>query len=56
MIEPWDEEPSVEYLEENKHDNGMKVDILKSNIYWHRNDRLIKLNKIKRTTDESKST
>lgn len=56
MIEPWDDEYNLEDLDVCKIHNGIKVDILSDNIYWYRNDRQIKLNKIKRTTDGIKST
>jgi hypothetical protein len=56
MIEPWHEDHSIDYWEESKHDNGIKVDILMSDIHWYRNDRLIKLNKIKRTTNEPETS
>lgn len=56
MIEPWQDDTTIEYWEENKYNNGIKVDILLSDIYWYRNDRQIKLNKIQRTTNENNST
>lgn len=51
MIEPWDNEYSIEDLKVMKLHNGIKVDILSKDIYWCRNDRQIKLNKIKRITN-----
>jgi hypothetical protein len=51
MIEPWYDDYSIQDLDECKSDNGIKVDILSKDIYWNRNDRQIKLNKIKRNTN-----
>jgi len=51
MIEPWYDNYDIENLDECKYSNGIKVDILSKDIYWNRNDRLIKLNKIQRNTN-----
>jgi len=56
MIEPWYDDFSIENIDEWKHNNGIKVDILSNDIYWNRNDRQIKLNKIKRKTNAEGTT
>jgi hypothetical protein len=50
LIEPWSEDYTFEYLEECKGLGEIKVDMLSEYIYWYRNDRKSKLNKIKRKT------
>ena len=52
MINPWDDEDTIEDLKENKSNNGTVIDILNNNIHWSRNDRSVKLNKIKRNVNE----
>jgi len=52
MIEPWDDKYSIEHLEECKDNNGIVVDVLSKDIHWTRNDRAVKLNKIKRSVSE----
>lgn len=51
MEEPWHDEHSLDHMEEDKQSDGIVVDIIDSNIYWNRNDRLSKLNKIIRKSD-----
>lgn len=48
LIMPWWDNSSLEWWEESKEDGNLKVDILSDNILWHRDDRDIKLRKIKR--------
>jgi hypothetical protein len=56
ITEPWYNDYDIKDWESNKQHNGIKVDILSHDIYWNRNDRQIKLNKIKRTTNEERIT
>lgn len=48
FADPWYSELEWELLENWKEDNCVSVDILSNNIYWSRNDRVIKINNIKR--------
>jgi hypothetical protein len=48
FADPWYDEHSNEWLEEWKSFGEMKVDILSEHIHWYRNDREIKLNKLKK--------
>jgi len=47
FADPWYNDSQSEWLEEWKSFGEMKVNILSEHIYWHRNDREIKLNKLK---------
>ena len=48
FAEPWYDNNDYEWLEETKNFGEIKVDILSEQIYWYRNDRENKLNRIKR--------
>jgi len=48
LIEPWFDEKQIKEIQECKHYNKIKVDIIDDNIHWIRNDRMSKLMKIKR--------
>ncbi len=48
IVEPWYDDYAIEDLDLCKKRNGIVIDILSDNIHWTRNDRTVKLNKIKR--------
>ena len=50
MKEPWYDDHDYDWLDEWKDMGELRVNILSEQIYWHRNDRETKLNKIKRKT------
>ena len=54
--EPWHDKHNYESIKLDKKNNGIVVDILSNDIHWTRNDRAVKLNKIKRSVNEKKGT
>jgi len=56
ILEPWYDDYTHENWEVMKEDNGIVVDILSNDIHWTRNDRSVKLNKIKRTVNEKRTS
>lgn len=48
LIEPWFNDNDVKNIDDCKHYNRIKVNIIDDNIHWSRNDRKSKLMKIKR--------
>ena len=52
LSEPWFDDYHFEHLEECKGLGEVKVDMLSELIYWNRNDRKTKLNKIKRKVNK----
>lgn len=48
IIEPWFKDVDYEKLENSKRENTLTIDILDEQIYWHRNDREIKIKDINR--------
>lgn len=48
LIQPWFTDVDIENHNECKHSNKIKVDIIDDNIHWYRDERRIKILKIKR--------
>ena len=47
FTEPWYDDSDNDWLDEMEQIGEMKINILSEQIYWYRNDREVKLNKIK---------
>lgn len=56
ITEPWHDKHNHESWELDKKNDGIIVDILSPDIHWTRNDRSVKLNKIKRNMSEEGTT
>jgi hypothetical protein len=56
LLEPWYGDSDIEEWNQYKNDDGIVVDVLSKDIYWTRNDRSVKLKKIKRNVSEKEKS